>query len=141
MITGLHEDVGVVLVGHGSTATQLLEAAQGIVGAGALAGVTAVDAGVGQTPELARRLCDVITAADHGAGVLLVVDLLGSSPCTCGLRESIGHSVAVVSGLNLAMLLKLATLDRQSLSPSELASACAASAQRAVTVRSAEESR
>lgn len=140
MIDG-HEDVGVVLVGHGSTATQLLEAAQAIVGGEAFAGVTAVDAGAGQTPELARRLCDEITAADHGAGVLLVVDLLGSSPCTCGLREAIGHSVAVVSGLNLAMLLKLATLDRQAMSPSELASACAASAQRAVTVRSAEESR
>ena len=127
--------VGVVIVGHGATATQLLAAAQAIVGVDALADVIAVDAGVGQTPELAAELCQAIGAADRGDGVLLVVDLLGASPCSCGLRQGVGHSVALLSGLNLAMLLKLATLDRHALGPIDLAAACAASAQRSVTIR------
>lgn len=133
--------VGVVIVGHGSTASQLLEAARGIVGSGSLDDVVAVDAGAGQTPELAQRLVEVIAGADRGAGVLLVVDLLGASPCSCGLRGGAGHALALLSGLNLAMLLKLANLDRRSLSPLELAAACAASAQRSVTIRPPEEIR
>ncbi|MCA9638185.1 MAG: hypothetical protein KC420_19285 [Myxococcales bacterium] len=140
MVPITEHTVGVVIVGHGSTASQLLEAARGIVGGDALDDVVAVDAGAGQTPELAQRLFAEIGAADHGAGVLLVVDLLGASPCSCGLREGVGHSLALLSGLNLAMLLKLASLDRASLGPTELAAACAASAQRSVTIRPPEES-
>ncbi len=132
---GADPRVGAVIVGHGSTATELLAAAQGIVGADALEDVIAVDAGEGQTPELSETLCRVLAEADHGRGVLLIVDLLGASPCACGLREGPDEGLALLSGLNLAMLLKLASLDRESMDPTELASACASSGQRSVTVR------
>jgi len=131
----INRDVGVVLLGHGSTATQLLKAARGIVAGDALDDVLAVDAGLGQTPELEAALCREISAADHGRGVLLIVDLFGASPCSCGLREGQSHAITLVSGLNLAMVLKLATLDRALLEPSELAETCADSARRSVTVR------
>ena len=128
--------VGAVIVGHGNTATELLAAAVGIVGGDALSDVIAVDAGCGQTPELSETLCRVLAEADRGRGVLLIVDLLGASPCSCGLREGAEHRLALLSGLNLAMLLKLASLDRDTMDPNELASACASSGQRSVTVRS-----
>ncbi|NJK89672.1 MAG: hypothetical protein HC923_09885 [Myxococcales bacterium] len=52
----------------------------------------------------------------------------------CGIRESAGHGIAVLSGLNLAQLTKLATLDRRS-SPRELADACADSSTRSICVK------
>lgn len=125
--------VGVVIVGHGDSASRLLSAARGIVKQG-LDDCVAVDAGAGQTPELERALCDGIEAADRGRGVLLLVDLLGSSPCACGMREASGHELRTVSGLNLAMLLKLANLDRGALGLAELAEACAESGRRAIVV-------
>lgn len=80
--------VGVLLVGHGRTASELLHAAQTIVGSDALSGITAVDAGPGETPRLGQELCDVIDEIDAGAGVLVLVDLWGSSPCSCAQREA-----------------------------------------------------
>jgi mannose PTS system EIIA component len=132
------EVVGVVIVGHGRSAGALLDAATGVVGAEALAGVVAIDAGVGQTADLEDRLHAAVAAADAGAGVLLVADVLGASPCTCGIRQAMGHRLAVLAGLNLAMLLKLATLDRAALSPAAIAQACAESARRAVLVQEPE---
>lgn len=127
--------VGVVLVGHGRTASELLEAAAGIVGPDALEGVRAVDAGKGQTPKLDDDLCGVLEAADEGAGVLLLVDLWGASPCSCAQKQAVGRRVAILSGLNLAMLLKLAALDRRRVDPEALARACADSGRRAVDIR------
>ncbi len=130
--------IGVLLVGHGETASTLLAAARAIVHQG-LKDIEAIDAGVGQTPQLEALLCDRSGRADNGRGVLVLVDLLGSSPCSCTLRSCGTHSFALVSGLNLAMLLKLATLDREQLSLEQLAEACADSAQRAIVVRTEEE--
>jgi len=125
---------GVVLIGHGSSATALLEAVKAIVAGDGLADAIALDAGIGQTPELSAKVCAAIQRVDEGRGVLLLADLMGSSPCMCGINESVGHGLAVVSGLNLAMLTKLAMADRQR-SPRELAEACADSARRSVSVR------
>lgn len=125
---------GVVLISHGNTATALLEAARAIISGDGLADVIALDAGAGQTPELRAKVCQAIEQVDEGRGILLLADLMGSSPCMCGIDESAGHGIAVVSGLNLAMLTKLALLDRRS-SPRELAEACANSARRSITVK------
>lgn len=126
--------VGVVVVGHGRSASELLHAARGIVGPEALAGVRAVDAGIGQTPNLGQELCDVIEQADEGAGVLVLVDLWGASPCSCVQQPAQTHHGVILSGLNLAMLLKVAALDRRRLGPEALAEACAESGRRAVGV-------
>nr|MBA3548850.1 hypothetical protein [Nannocystis sp.] len=99
-----------------------------------LHGVIAVDADAGETAELRARMCDAVVAADHGSGVLLIADMFGASPCSCGIRMASGHPLSVVAGLNLAMLLKLATLDRAALTPAELATACSDSGRRAITV-------
>ncbi len=130
---GGRAQVGVVLLGHGHTASALLAAATGIVGAEALAGVRAVDAGAGETPKLGPELCGVLDEADLGAGVLVLVDLWGASPCSCAQRESAGHRVVLLSGLTLAMLLKLAASDRRG-DPEALARACAESGRRSIEV-------
>lgn len=129
--------VGVVMLGHGRTASELLAAATGIVGADALAGVVAVDAGPGETPRLGEQLCGVIDQVDAGAGVLVLVDLWGASPCSCAQREAQAteHPIVTLSGLNLAMLLKLAALDRETLDAEALAQRCADSGRRSVQVK------
>ena len=125
---------GVVLIGHGSTASALLDAARQIIPGEGLADIIAIDAGAGRTPELSEKVCNAIDKVDEGRGVLLLADLMGSSPCMCGIKQSAGHGFALVTGLNLAMLTKLATADRSS-SPRELAAACAESVQRSICVK------
>ncbi len=126
--------VGVVVVGHGDTASRLLHAAKGIVPSGALDDVVALDAGVGDSESFTDRMCAALDDVDAGDGVLLLVDLLGASPCECGRREGMGRDVVTLSGLNLAMLLKLSSLDRTTATAETLAQACAASAQKAVHI-------
>ncbi len=125
---------GIVIIGHGSTATALLEAARQLIPGEGLANAIAIDAGAGRTPEFEARVVAAINRVDEGRGILLIADLMGSSPCMCGMRESAGHGLAVVTGLNLAMLTKLATLDRRT-SPRELADACAESVGRSICVK------
>ena len=125
---------GIVVIGHGKTASVLLAAARSIIPGEGLADVVAIDAGVGQTPELTERVCEAVESVDEGRGILLIVDLMGSSPCMCGLQHSEGHGFALVTGLNLAMLTKLALVDRRS-SPRELAATCSESVHRSICVK------
>ncbi|MFV8753306.1 PTS sugar transporter subunit IIA [Nannocystaceae bacterium ST9] len=125
---------GIVIIGHGNTATALLDAARQLIPGEGLADAIAIDAGAGKTPEFEARVVAAIEMVDEGRGILLIADLMGSSPCMCGMRESAGHGLAVVTGLNLAMLAKLATLDRRT-SPRELADACADSVGRSICVK------
>ena len=128
--------VGVLVVGHGETASHLLQAAKGIAAPGALDAVVALDAGVGDSDAFSASMCAALDDVDEGRGVFILVDLLGASPYQCGHREGKAHNAVVLSGLNLAMLLKLSSLDRNSATADELAQACAASGQRAVCVTS-----
>lgn len=125
---------GIVLIGHGTTATALLEAARNIIPGEGLADIIAIDAGLGQTPELTARVCAAVEDVDEGRGILIIADLMGSSPCMCGIKNSAGHGYALVSGLNLAMLTKLAVADRRQ-SPRKLANACADSAERSICLK------
>lgn len=125
---------GIVLIGHGNTASALLAAARAIVPGEGLDDVVAIDAGSGQTEELRVRVLAAVEQVDEGGGIVLIADLLGSSPCMCGVDQSAGHGYALVTGLNLAMLTKLALTDRHG-TPRELAKACADSARRSICVK------
>jgi mannose/fructose-specific phosphotransferase system component IIA len=133
--------VGVAIVAPGGTASQLLAAARLIAPAGTLDDIVAVDAGEGQTPRLEQVMCDAIGQADRGRGVVVIVDLLGASPCRCAERQASGHEVVVLGGLNLAMLLKLAALDRTRLEARAIAQACADSGRRSIDLRDADQAR
>jgi PTS system mannose-specific IIA component len=126
--------IGVAVVGHGSTASQLLAAARAILPAGALDHVIAIDAGLGETPILSETMCTAIAKADRGRGVMVLVDLFGASPCQCARKQGLGHPLAIVSGLTLAMLLKLATMDRTRVELGALAQACADAGHRSIAV-------
>jgi PTS system mannose-specific IIA component len=113
--------VGLVVVTHGGAADCLLEAAGGIFGP--LAAAVAVSVSMQETfDDTLERVARACEAVDGGAGVIILVDLQGSSPYQACMAMMDGTRRAeVVCGVNLPMLLKLASVDRRELRPTELA--------------------
>jgi len=70
----------------------------------------------------AQRVAEACSQVDDGAGVLLMVDIYGSTPYHVAMSMLDGTTAGeVICGVNLPMLLKLATLDRVHLTPAEIA--------------------
>lgn len=98
---------GVVVVTHGQLATELLNAAEMIVGD--LPGFQAVSIGWHDDVTVAHAaIGEAIAKVDAGAGVLVLTDMFGGTPSNLGLAFLEAGRVEVVTGVNLAMLLKLA---------------------------------
>jgi mannose PTS system EIIA component len=98
---------GVVVVTHGQLATELLNAAEMIVGD--LPGYVAVSIGWHDDVTVARAA--IATAIEkvrgHG-GVLILTDMFGGTPSNLGLAFLEAGRVEVVTGVNLPMLITLA---------------------------------
>jgi mannose PTS system EIIA component len=113
--------LGVVVVTHDQAAISLVTAAFAIVGE--LPGVSAVCVGVGEAfPKIVEKISRSCAEVDRGAGVLLLVDVHGSSPFHAAMSMLDGTRAAeVLCGVNLPMLLKMATIDRTNTHPMALA--------------------
>jgi PTS system mannose-specific IIA component len=99
--------VGVVIVTHGQLATELLNAAEMIVGD--LPRFAAIAIGWHEDVTVAREIiADAIARVQTGAGVLILTDMFGGTPTNLGLSFLETGHVEVVTGVNLAMLIKLA---------------------------------
>jgi PTS system mannose-specific IIA component len=123
MVSRLEQDpvVGLVVVTHGGAADCMLDAVAGILGPlpASFPISISMQEHFDETLERITRACERV---DGGAGVLLLVDLQGSSPYQACMAMMDGtRAVEVVCGVNLAMLLKLSTIDRRELRPHELA--------------------
>ena len=114
--------VGLVVVTHGNAAPALLDAVGGILGA--LPAAEGLGIAMEERYEgIVERVGQACENVDGGAGVLLLVDLQGSSPYQACMAMLDGSRPAeVLCGVNLPMLMKLGTLDRAELPPMELAS-------------------
>jgi mannose PTS system EIIA component len=113
--------VGVVLVTHGQGAAALVDAARAIIGN--IAQLTPVCTQVGEPFEsIVQKLSKGCDEVDAGAGVLFLVDVHGSTPFHASMAMLDGTRAAeVLCGVNLPMLMKLSTVDRQHISPMEVA--------------------
>jgi PTS system mannose-specific IIA component len=106
--------VGVVVVTHGQLAAELLNAAEMIVGD--LPHFAAVSIGWHEDVDQARdeigkaiaRVRDKAGTAEQPAGVLVLTDMFGGTPANLGVTFLETDKVEVITGLNLAMLMKLA---------------------------------
>lgn len=99
--------VGVVVVTHGVLATELLNAAETIVGD--LPGFTAVSIGWHDDVAVATEaMSRAMARVDSGGGVLLLTDMFGGTPSNLAMSFLAPESVEVVTGVNLPMLIKLA---------------------------------
>ncbi|GAB4289345.1 MAG: hypothetical protein Kow0096_02220 [Thiohalomonadaceae bacterium] len=99
--------VGVLLITHDPLGHVLLATADAILGHCPLS-VAVLTVPLDADPELtaaeARRLA---AGLNHGAGVLVLTDLYGSTPGNIACRLLEWEQVRVVSGINLPMLLKV----------------------------------
>jgi PTS system mannose-specific IIA component len=104
-----HPPIGVVVVTHGQLATELLNAAEMIVGD--LPRFVALSIGWHDEVTAAREALEraIERARDGGdIPVLILTDMFGGTPSNLGLSFLEDGRVEVVTGVNLAMLIKLA---------------------------------
>jgi PTS system mannose-specific IIA component len=105
--------IGVVVVTHGQLATELLNAAETIVGD--LPRFAAVSIGWHDDTEDARsEIEQAIVRVDEGAGVLILTDMFGGTASNLAMSFLSQEKVEVITGVNLPMLIKLANLAEQS---------------------------
>ena len=105
--------IGVVVVTHGQLATELVNAAETIVGD--LPRFTAVSIGWHEDTQDAREeIAQAIARVKQDQGVLILTDMFGGTPSNLALTFLAVGAVEVVTGVNLPMLIKLAGVTEQS---------------------------
>jgi PTS system mannose-specific IIA component len=99
--------IGVVVVTHGQLATELVNAAEMIVGD--LPQFTAVSIGWHDDVNDAREeIAQAVERVRGEEGVLLLTDMFGGTPSNLAMAFLDAGRIEVVTGVNLAMLIKLA---------------------------------
>jgi len=103
--------IGVVVVTHGQLATELVNAAEMIVGD--VPRFAAVSIGWHEDTEDARHeIAQAIERVKQGDGVLILTDMFGGTPSNLAMTF-LGDGIEVITGVNLPMLIKLASLPAQ----------------------------
>lgn len=111
--------VGGVIVSHGQLATELLSAAETVVGE--LSHITAVSIGWHDDVELAKSEIErAIKKVSDGNGVLVMTDMFGGTPTNISAMFLKEGEVEIVTGVNLPMVIKLASYSKET-SLSEMA--------------------
>ncbi|MFO7303451.1 MAG: PTS sugar transporter subunit IIA [Acidobacteriota bacterium] len=106
--------LGVVVVTHGQLATELLNAAEMIVGD--LPRFVALSIGWHDEVTVAREALGraIARVSDDGRlPVLILTDMFGGTPSNIALSFLREGRIEVVTGVNLAMLIKLARVPRE----------------------------
>jgi PTS system mannose-specific IIA component len=105
--------IGVVVVTHGQLATELVNAAETIVGE--LPRFAAVSIGWHEDTEDARtEIEQAIARVDDGVGVLILTDMFGGTPSNLAMTFLAQGRIEVITGVNLPMLIKLVNLAEHS---------------------------
>ena len=97
-----------VIVTHGQLASELLAAAEMIIGP--ISHIAAVSIGWHDDVDAARdEVQRAITRVSQGGGVLLLTDMFGGTPTNIASMFLEEGAIEVVTGVNLPMVIKLAT--------------------------------
>ena len=101
--------IGLVIVTHGRLAAEFISAMEHVVGP--QAGVLAVC--IGPEDDMEQRRKDILQAAatvEQGQGVILLTDMFGGTPSNLAISVMEQTHAEVIAGLNLPMLIKLASV-------------------------------
>jgi PTS system mannose-specific IIA component len=101
--------IGMVLVTHGHLATEFRAALEHVVGPQK----QLVSISIGPEDDMERRrreIIDAIAEADTGDGVVVLTDMFGGTPSNLAISVMNGGKVEVLAGVNLPMLIKLASV-------------------------------
>lgn len=103
--------IGLVLVTHGHLAAEFVSAMEHVVGQ--QPAVQAICIGPDDDMEVRRQdIAAAAEAVDSGEGVILLTDMFGGTPSNLAISLMGKPNVEVIAGINLPMLIKLATVRR-----------------------------
>ena len=103
--------IGMVLVTHGRLAVELIAALEHVVGP--QPNVKAVC--IGPDDDMEQRRAEILESAaqaDEGDGVVLLTDMFGGTPSNLAISVMDKANVEVIAGVNLPMLIKLASVSK-----------------------------
>jgi len=104
---------GMLVVTHGRLAEELVDAAKTIVG-GPVEALEAVSIDWNDDVEEAtERIRQAAERVDRGGGVVLLTDMFGGTPTNLALSMLEPGKLEIVTGVNLAMLIKFASLRQE----------------------------
>ena len=101
--------IGMVLVTHGRLAAELLAALEHVVGAQEQTRSVCI----GPDDDIEARRQEIVDAArevDSGDGVILLTDMFGGTPSNLAISTLREGKLDVIAGVNLPMLVKLASV-------------------------------
>ena len=101
--------IGLVLVTHGRLAEEFRNALEHVVGPQKLLETVSI----GPDDDMDLRRMDIIEAvskANDGEGVIILTDMFGGTPSNLSISIMDGGCTEVVAGVNLPMLIKLASV-------------------------------
>ena len=101
--------IGMVFVTHGRLADDLVSALEHVVGIQDK--ITTVC--IGPEDDMERRRAEIleaITKTADGSGVILLTDMFGGTPSNLAISVMDKANVEVIAGVNLPMLIKLASV-------------------------------
>ena len=101
--------IGVVVVSHAKIAKELLEVVQHIVGPQEK--IIAISIYPEDDMKKKRQeIIDAVKNVDSGKGVVVLTDMFGGTPSNLAISVMEKEKVEVVAGVNLPMLIKLASV-------------------------------
>jgi len=101
--------IGMVLVTHGRLAAEFVAALEHVVGP--QRNIAAVC--IGPDDDMERRRQDIlrcVAEVDGGDGVVLLTDMFGGTPSNLAISVMDKAKIEVIAGINLPMLIKLASV-------------------------------
>ncbi len=101
--------IGMVLVTHGRLAAEFIAALEHVVGP--QRNVSAVCIGPDDDMEQRRReIIEQVGRVDDGSGVVVLTDMFGGTPSNLAISIIDRAKIEVIAGMNLPMLIKLASV-------------------------------
>ena len=101
--------IGMVLVTHGKLAQEFVAALEHVVGAQAQIAAVCI----GPEDDMEQRRQDILRCigdVDTGEGTVLLTDMFGGTPSNLAISVMDRGKIEVIAGVNLPMLIKLASL-------------------------------
>lgn len=101
--------IGLVIVTHGRLAEHFLAAMEHVVGSQERIETVSI----GADDDMEKRRSDIVSAAervDDGAGVIILTDMFGGTPSNLAISVMEKVNAEVIAGVNLPMLIKLASI-------------------------------
>ncbi len=101
--------IGLVLVTHGRLAEEFVAAMQHVVGPQQQIAAVCIEA----DDDIEERRGDIVRAlreVDSGDGVVILTDMFGGTPSNLAISTMDRPGIEVIAGVNLPMLIKLASV-------------------------------